>query len=610
MQEVFILNIGGKSNNDSISCGLQNADPVPFENILERIKGANNKNILIIGGEPTIHPDFIKVLKILNNRNVSVLTNGRMLSYDAFCDSIKNKNMHFLVEVFSHDGKKHDKLTKVRGSFKQTINGIKKPIERNFNVSVVIPLINGSIKDIEETIDFFKGFDLGNIILYNPAPNNSIDSSKIPKFITKKTGIGKILSENPFLVRIENIPYCFLKQKGSISHFLPYNDRFKIRVAQCKECDYQNICPGIFKEYLNAHGSKEVKRIKELNAKIIDVQRSVMQKSPLYVSEDEIIQLLRSLNKNKDFWDMVYETGYPIPIAIIILDELKKRGIVSINGITIKKKIEFPANSNAVSDFSNARLIANPKLCQLTVANESIKRRVEYISTVCLTKGNMAILGDDDFISLSLASKNVFDKIVVFEIDKKVANKIRMIAKKNRFNVEVIDCDLRKRMPKRYHHKFDAFYTDCPYTLNGFALFISRGIDLLKKKPKAHGFASLSCEMPVLDGVELPIQEVITKMNLFIQKKSVPGLNNIPTYLKRKFNGFEKLNRAIFSENKNLSKIDRWYLATLGRKESLFHFLTTEHTMPYIKDECNDEIYYKEEPIKLYLSGTKKGAGL
>jgi hypothetical protein len=43
-------------------------------------------------------------------------------------------------------------------------------------------------------------------------------------------------------------------------------------------------------------------------------------------------------------------------------------------------------------------------------------------------------------------------------------------------------------------------------------------------------------------------------------------------------------------------------LSALGRKEFLFHFITTENTKPAIKGEFNEEIYYEDIPFDFYTN--------
>ncbi|MFQ5621175.1 MAG: hypothetical protein ACE5FT_04990, partial [Candidatus Nanoarchaeia archaeon] len=145
-------------------------------------------------------------------------------------------------------------------------------------------------------------------------------------------------------------------------------------------------------------------------------------------------------------------------------------------------------------------------------------------------------------------------------------------------------------------------YTDSPYSVNGFSLFVSRGVDLLKKQPKKHGFASFSPELPETELVELPVQRVIAKMNLFIERKDLTARNDVPNYIKEKYTDIRQLKKILEQNWDNMLKLDEWYLTALGRKEYLFHFLTTSNTRPAILGEYAEELYYGESPLAYYMN--------
>lgn len=70
-----------------------------FEMFYERIIRRNIDTVTLIGGEPTIHPDFFRILERLKNKNVFLNTNGLMFSDWEFLrtciESVKNSGQMF-----------------------------------------------------------------------------------------------------------------------------------------------------------------------------------------------------------------------------------------------------------------------------------------------------------------------------------------------------------------------------------------------------------------------------------------------------------------------------------------------------------------------------------
>jgi predicted methyltransferase len=192
----------------------------------------------------------------------------------------------------------------------------------------------------------------------------------------------------------------------------------------------------------------------------------------------------------------------------------------------------------------------------------------------------MAILGDDDLLSLRVSKTNNFKEILVLEIDKRICDLINNLAKKNKLNINVIQFDIRAPLPTKILNKYDIVFTDIPYSAKAFAVFVSRAIHLLKKGAGFHIFVSSSPLLPSIK-TELEIQKVITKMNIYLVEKIHMANHKIPKRLMKKYNSFEKIKEIVTLRT---STLDKWYLENLAREEYLMQFATTEKTTPYIKN--------------------------
>ena len=93
--------------------GVDNHMPLSY---LKEVIKSQKKGAIIdfFGGEPTIHPDFLKAVKYARDLgfDVTVASNGRMLSYDKIASKIKELGvMEMRISVYGHDAETHDLVT-------------------------------------------------------------------------------------------------------------------------------------------------------------------------------------------------------------------------------------------------------------------------------------------------------------------------------------------------------------------------------------------------------------------------------------------------------------------------------------------------------------------
>ena len=129
------INITSGCNNKCVFCyyknkGDKNIDIKTLEKYARFLKKMDVKNLILIGGEPTIHPDFLNIVSMFSEKyglTPSVVTNGKKLADKSFAREVMK---HSKVVTFSIEGteKIHNALTGTN-SFYSTIQGLKNCIE-------------------------------------------------------------------------------------------------------------------------------------------------------------------------------------------------------------------------------------------------------------------------------------------------------------------------------------------------------------------------------------------------------------------------------------------------------------------------------------------------
>jgi cyclic pyranopterin phosphate synthase len=129
--------VGATCNNNCIFCmeidredrlrrvGAQTDDDV--HRMLVANRGVTE--VLFTSGEPTLNPGlprYVSWAAEAGYRVVGVISNGRRFAYEPFLRGLLDRGMNnVIVSIHGHDSRTHDALTRTRGSFDQTLAGLR-----------------------------------------------------------------------------------------------------------------------------------------------------------------------------------------------------------------------------------------------------------------------------------------------------------------------------------------------------------------------------------------------------------------------------------------------------------------------------------------------------
>lgn len=148
-QKVMALQID-ITNACNLSCAHcyhthhQNKDAISFDDwceIIEQYKSMIEKfhlqpRIIICGGEPTISPMLLPILKKFDGNwpgvRISILTNGTRLT-DALLEKLKPFNVEFQISLDGPDAARHDEI-RGTGNFAKTADAIQRAKALGFDV--------------------------------------------------------------------------------------------------------------------------------------------------------------------------------------------------------------------------------------------------------------------------------------------------------------------------------------------------------------------------------------------------------------------------------------------------------------------------------------------
>ncbi|MBR3628459.1 MAG: radical SAM protein [Elusimicrobia bacterium] len=190
--QIFLSNI---CNLDCIMCcnkttvKREKAFSLDYKTI-EKIILTNSQLLVIewLGGEPTLYPNFEKLLDLANKQNIKqvLVTNGSLLN-----KKIINKLIEYNVDVtISMDAPIKSLYEKIRrgGDFNRLVNNLKlfvkekKKKKHDFNLLTVnYVVLNNNYKYILKMISFIRKLGIKNIFFENDITNGIYNISKISK---------------------------------------------------------------------------------------------------------------------------------------------------------------------------------------------------------------------------------------------------------------------------------------------------------------------------------------------------------------------------------------------------------------------------------------------
>jgi MoaA/NifB/PqqE/SkfB family radical SAM enzyme len=293
------LKVGFTCNNNCLFCAQAHKKNL-MDRTTEELKidllnslGNNCTEVIFTGGEPTIRKDIFELVSFAKNIGyelIQVQTNGRMLAYEQFLDKlIKSGVTEFSPALHGHNSYVHDMQTMSKGSFDQTVKGIKnlKKYDQYIISNSVVTKFN--YKFLPKIVEFLLNLNVDQFQLafVHPVGNamKNFDSvvpkkSDVQPFMREALEVAKEHGVKPGKVMVEAFPFCFMNgydnfcselyipkaevrdSEAVIEDFEKWRkEEGKCKFEQCKECKFYLVCEGPWKEYSDMFGSEEFKPI-------------------------------------------------------------------------------------------------------------------------------------------------------------------------------------------------------------------------------------------------------------------------------------------------------------------------------------------------------------
>lgn len=232
----------------------------------------------ITGGEPTLNKDLFEIIDFARNefpeKEIFLVTNGRAFVSQDFVKRmayLKLKRFKLGIPIYSHDPKIHDKITRVKGSWNETVKGIENLLENDFLVEIRVIVEKMNYRDLKKTAEFitehFKG--VGRVVFINIKYTGNAFLHRDKVFVRYTEAVpfvqkaADVLVKKGIETRLFHFPLCTIDRKyWHMATGITKSKRELTYLKQCLYCDVQEECPMIWKTYVVLAGTREFKPVR------------------------------------------------------------------------------------------------------------------------------------------------------------------------------------------------------------------------------------------------------------------------------------------------------------------------------------------------------------
>jgi MoaA/NifB/PqqE/SkfB family radical SAM enzyme len=305
-QKQIEIQLGHLCNNRCVFCvsGQETArgnagvaELAPVIAALERARAEGHAKVTILGGEPTLQPGFLDVVRHaarLGFEEIVVFTNGARTARAAFVDEVRaagGGRVTWRISLQGATREAHERATQKDGSWVRILRTLAILHARGDRVTVNMCVVGHNHASVSAFPALLLPFGVAQLHLDMVRPLDAGDRTEgelramMVRYSDLVPGLSAMVRGFPegFDVNIGNLPYCvaphlarFIHHDGEPTltvavdgegaHSAPWDKyqvkrRDKIKPEPCSTCALEPRCSGVFDAYRRIHGTGELRPI-------------------------------------------------------------------------------------------------------------------------------------------------------------------------------------------------------------------------------------------------------------------------------------------------------------------------------------------------------------
>jgi MoaA/NifB/PqqE/SkfB family radical SAM enzyme len=253
---------------------------------LERGRAAGCDAVSFTGGEPTIRPDLVGLIKAARARgfgDIKVQSNGLLLASARNVDALLRAGVNrFHVSIHTHDESRYDALVQRDGSYPLMVAALDNLVARGVTLHVDIILKHDTYARLHDALAWLhaRGVRAAHLWFVSLTDGNRDRVESMPRMTDVTPVMARAFAwarANAFELRSLHVPRCLLGDDaphaldpgaGRVIVVTP-EATFELRdsklagqhhVPACEGCAWRELCPGVRADYLERYGDAEFAR--------------------------------------------------------------------------------------------------------------------------------------------------------------------------------------------------------------------------------------------------------------------------------------------------------------------------------------------------------------
>lgn len=270
-------------------------DAADLRRALDEAWAAGHRRVTLLGGEPTIQPYFMDVLRhaLALGFEVVIFSNGSKPGRTSLADEIAAMGGDRVEWRFSFQGatrEAHERTTRRKGSFAQLVRALDRARGHGHRVTVNMCVVRQNHESVDRFPELLvpRGVAQLHLDMVNPYDTGTLSAEGVTAILPRYTDLvpplERMIERFPagFDVNIGNLPYCvaphlarFIHHGGERTWTITANDHgagelgagrrkytlkqaFKTKPERCRQCVFDERCSGVFDAYADRFGTEEL----------------------------------------------------------------------------------------------------------------------------------------------------------------------------------------------------------------------------------------------------------------------------------------------------------------------------------------------------------------
>jgi SynChlorMet cassette radical SAM/SPASM protein ScmF len=136
-----------------------------FEKAVEEAIPLGLTGVKLTGGEPLLHPDFLDMLKFLQQRELRLVleTNGLLCTREIAAEISKLNDPFVSISLDGADAETHDKIRGVKGAFQKSTAAIRNLSYFGLKPQVIMSIMHDNVDQLEKVIELAEVLGAGSV---------------------------------------------------------------------------------------------------------------------------------------------------------------------------------------------------------------------------------------------------------------------------------------------------------------------------------------------------------------------------------------------------------------------------------------------------------------